>query len=71
MHNYDSDGAEEIFVSGEGNSIYGFNSKLELLPEFPVAGYGNPVFVDLNGDLKKDCLAITFDNTLSAVNVLQ
>ena len=71
VHNYDSDGAEEIFVSGEGNSIYGFNSKLELLPEFPVAGYGNPVFVDLNGDLKKDCLAITFDNTLSAVNVLQ
>ena len=71
VHNYDSDGSEEIFVSGEGNSIYGFNTKLELLPEFPVAGYGNPVFVDLNGDSKKDCLAITFDNTLSAVNVLK
>ena len=69
--NYDDKDSEEIFVSGEGNSIYGFNTKLELLPEYPVPGYGNPVFIDLNGDNKKDCLAITFDNTLSAANVLK
>ena len=71
VYNYDDQGDEEIFVSGEGNSIYGFNSKLELLPEFPVTGYGNPIFTDLNGDSKKDCLAITFDNRLSAANVLK
>ena len=71
VYNYDDQGEEEIFVSGEGNSIYGFNSKLELLPEFPVTGYGNPIFTDLNGDSKKDCLAITFDNRLSAANVLK
>ncbi len=71
VFNYDDKGDEEIFVSGEGNSIYGFNSNLELLPEFPVTGFGNPLFIDLNGDNKKDCLAITFDNTLSASNVLK
>ena len=69
--NYNDEGEEEIFVSGEGNSIYGFNSKLELLPGFPISGFGNPVFIDLNGDNKKDCLAITLDNRLSAVNILE
>jgi hypothetical protein len=44
---------------------------MELLPEFPVSGYGNPVFVDLNGDNNNDCLAITFDNKISAANVLK
>lgn len=68
---YDKKGGEELFVSGEGNSIYGFNSKLELLPAYPVSGFGNPLFIDLNGDNKKDCLAITLDNTLSAANVLE
>ena len=68
---YDKKDGEEIFVSGEGNSIYGFNSKLELLPAYPVSGFGNPLFIDLNGDNKKDCLAITLDNTLSAANVLE
>jgi hypothetical protein len=71
IFNYDDKGPEEIFVSGEGNSIYGFNSELELLPAFPVPGFGNPVFLDLNGDNKKDCLAITLDNKLSAQNVLK
>ena len=67
---YDEKAGEEIFVSGEGNSLYGFNSALELLPGFPVSGYGNPLFIDLNGDNKNDCLSITFDNRLSAARVL-
>ncbi len=71
VYNYNGSGPDEIFVSGEGNSLYGFNSSLELLPTFPVPGYGNPVFMDLNGDNKKDCLTITFDNTISAANVLK
>lgn len=68
---YDEKEGAEIFVSGEGNSLYGFNTKLELLPEFPVSGYGNPLFVDLNGDNKNDCITITFDNKLSAEKVLK
>ena len=68
---YDGKAGQEVFVSGEGNSLYGFNSAMELLPEFPVSGYGNPVFIDLNGDNNNDCLAITFDNKISAANVLK
>ena len=68
---YDNAGGQEIFVSGEGNSLYGFNSQLELLAEFPLPGYGNPLFTDLNGDNKNDCLVITFDNKISAANVLK
>lgn len=68
---YDGQAGEEIFISGDGNSLYGFNSLMEMLPHFPVSGYGNPLFVDLNGDNKNDCLAITFDNKISASNVLK
>ena len=63
---YDGISGQEIFISGEGNSLYGFNSYLELLPGFPLAGYGNPLFEDLNGDNIKDCLVITYDNKLAA-----
>ena len=66
---YDDKEGQEIFITGEGNSLYGFNSSLELLPEFPVSGYGNPLFIDLNGDNNKDCLSITFDNKISAAKV--
>lgn len=69
--NYDGVTGEEIFVSGEGNSLYGFNSMMEFLPQFPVSGYGNPLFIDLNGDNKNDCLAISFDNKIVAANVLK
>ena len=68
---YDGKSGQEIFVSGEGNSLYGFSSLMELLPQFPVSGYGNPLFVDLNGDNKNDCLSITYDNKIVASNVLK
>ena len=71
VYDYDEKAGQEIFVSGEGNSLYGFNSQMELLPNFPVSAYGNPLFIDLNGDNKNDCLAITFDNKIIAANVLR
>ncbi len=71
VFDYDEKAGQEIFVSGEGNALYGFNSGLELLPGFPVSAYGNPLFIDLNGDNKNDCLAITFDNKIVAANVLR
>lgn len=71
VENYDDKGGAEIFVSGEGNSLYGFTSELELLPGFPVQGYGNPMFIDLDGDNKKDCVAITLDNKIAASHVLK
>ena len=71
VFDYDDDKKSEIFISGQGNMLYGFSSDMELLYNFPVSGFGNPVFTDLNGDNKKDCLVITFDNKLNAVNVLK
>ena len=71
IFDYNNDGKSEIFISGEGNSLYGFDENLEMLPSFPIPGFGNPVFTDLNGDNKKDCIVITFDNTISAENVLK
>ena len=71
VYDYDRNRSEEIFVSGEGNQLYGFTSSLDLLYKFPVSGYGNPVFMDINGDNKEDCAVITFDNKLNALNVLK
>ena len=71
VFDYDDDKKDEVFVSGQGNTLYGFSSDMELLYNFPVSGFGNPIFTDLNGDNKKDCLVITFDNKINAVNVLK
>lgn len=61
--------AQSIYVGVDGNVIYGFNSNLELLQGFPLAGSGVPVFVDANGDGRKDCLALTIDNRLNGWNL--
>lgn len=58
-----------IFISIDGNKIYGFNSGLELLPGFPIAATGIPVFADVNGDKYSDCFALTIDNKLNAWNL--
>ena len=62
-------GNSNIFVSLDGNSLYGFSEKLELLPFFPVPGWKNPVFTDLNGDSKADILLLTADDKLAAWNI--
>lgn len=61
--------AQSIYVGVDGNIIYGFNSNLELLQGFPLAGSGMPVFVDANGDGRKDCLTLTIDNKLNGWNL--
>lgn len=63
---YDDDGDEEVFICGEGNTIYGFRANLDMIEGFPISGYGNPVFVDVNGDNKKDCLTLSLDNKIYA-----
>ena len=59
----------QIFVSVDGNVIYGFNADLELLAKFPLQGSGAPVFADVNGDKKKDCVVLSLDKKLCAWNV--
>ena len=66
---YDGDGEDEIFVCGDGNMIYGFKNNLNMLEGFPVSGYGNVVFMDVNGDNKKDCITLSLDNKLYAYKI--
>ncbi|MCR4735402.1 MAG: hypothetical protein K5829_10415 [Treponema sp.] len=66
---YDNDKKKELFICGESNTLYGFNSELEFLNGFPVSGYGIPAFVDLNGDKKAECLTLSIDNKLNAWKV--
>jgi len=66
---YNSDSKQDIFVSGEGNTIYGFSSFMEMIEGFPVSGYNNPVFTDITGDKKNDVLVLSIDNYLNAFAV--
>lgn len=59
----------DIFASLDGNVLYGFNENLELLPQFPVPGWKNPVLTDVNGDGKTDVICLTADDKLAAWNV--
>lgn len=69
INDYDNDGISEIFICGDANTIYGFNSDLEYLNRFPVSGFGIPVFTDVNGDKLSDCITLSIDNKLNAWKV--
>ena len=60
------DGRQNVFVCADANVIYGFNENLELLSGYPLAGWGKPVFADVNGDKLAECIALTIDNKLLA-----
>ncbi|MGP1458668.1 MAG: hypothetical protein ACTTKL_05095 [Treponema sp.] len=60
---------ERVYVSSDGNVLYGFTAGLEILPSFPVPGNGRPVFADVNSDGKADCLTLSIDGKLNAWNV--
>lgn len=65
----EENGVENIFVSVDGNIIYGFNQGLELLSGFPLPGRGKPLFVDVNSDKNADCLVFSLDNKITAWNL--
>jgi len=69
VSNPNSNRTSNIYISIDGNIIYGFNENLELLSGFPIVGTDKPIFVDINGDGYADCLALTIDNKLNAWNV--
>ena len=66
---FDLDGYEELFVCGDGNLIFGFRSNLEMIGNFPVTGYGKPLFVDLDGDNKNDAVTLSLDNKINAWHI--
>jgi hypothetical protein len=60
----DRDGIPEIFISGEGNAIYGYSRNLISIEGFPLTAWGRPAFVDLDADGSMDCAAAGMDNKL-------
>lgn len=65
----DSNGVCNVYAGIDGNLIYGFNEKLELLSGFPLLGYGKPVFADVNADRYADCFVISVDGKINAWNL--
>ncbi|GHV87990.1 hypothetical protein AGMMS50267_03500 [Spirochaetia bacterium] len=60
----DGDKTHEIFFSGEGNALYGYARNFSSLDGFPLPIWGRPVFADLNGDGKLECLGAGMDNKI-------
>ena len=58
-----------LYIAVDGNVIYGFNRELEVLPGFPLKGYGKPVFSDVNGDGDSDLVLLSLDGTINAWSV--
>jgi hypothetical protein len=60
----DGDGTSEVFVTGEGNALYGFSGSLNSLEGFPLPVWGKPVFGDFDGDGSVECIGAGMDNKL-------
>jgi hypothetical protein len=60
----DGDKTPEVFVSGEGNALYGFSRSLNALEGFPLPVWGKPVFGDFDGDGSIECIGAGMDNKL-------
>lgn len=58
-----------IYVNADSNVIYGFNENLELLSGYPLTGWSNPVFADVNGDRQNECISLTLDRKVIAWKV--
>jgi hypothetical protein len=54
----------EIFVTGDGNALYGYTRNFASLSGFPLPVWGRPFFGDLNGDGKLECTGSGLDNKL-------
>lgn len=58
-----------IYVCGDNNILYGFNTDMEVMSAYPVNGRGQPAFTDVNGDNKKDCIVLSLDKKIYGWNL--
>jgi len=63
---FDSDGDKipEIFITGEGNALYGFTRNFRSLEGFPLPVWGRPFFVPVHGNRKAEIFGIGMDRRL-------
>ncbi len=60
----DNDKIPEVFITGEGNNLFGYSRSFNSLDGFPLPVWGKPVFGDFNGDGKIECIGMGLDNAL-------
>jgi hypothetical protein len=60
----DRDGSPEVFITGEGNALYGYTKNFTLLGGFPLPVWGSPYFGDINGDGRVECIGSGLDNKI-------
>ncbi len=60
----DGDGVPEIFVSGDGNALFGYTRAFALMDGFPLPIWGTPAIADVNGDGTVECAGVGLDNRL-------
>jgi hypothetical protein len=60
----DGNGEPEIFISGEGNALYGYNRNFQSLEGFPLPIWGRPAFADLSGSGKMEIVGAGMDNKI-------
>jgi outer membrane protein assembly factor BamB len=54
----------EIFISGEGNALHGYNRNFQSLEGFPLPVWGRPAFADLSGNGKMEIIGAGMDNKI-------
>jgi hypothetical protein len=60
----DGDRIPEVFISGEGNALFGFTRNFRSLEGFPLPIWGRPVFGDFSGKGNTEILGIGMDRRL-------
>jgi len=60
----DGDKVPEIFISGEGNALYGYSRNFRSLEGFPLPVWGRPLFVDSAGNAKAEIIGLGMDRKL-------
>ena len=63
---FDSNGDKvpEIFITGEGNALHGYNRHFRSLEGFPLPVWGMPLFVDPGSGGKKEIIGMGMDRRL-------
>jgi hypothetical protein len=64
LYDVNRDGLTEVFIYGSNNLIYALDSKLNIMPGFPVKGNSKPCFCDLNSDGEYEMITSGLDNNL-------
>jgi hypothetical protein len=61
---YDNDKEPEIFITGEGNALYAFTRHFRSLEGFPLPMWGQPFFVEAQGNKKAGIYGMGMDRRL-------